>query len=274
MASAVLVTQNPHCLCCTPSRYGSFSERVRNILFMATLFALVGCERDVTPEVADVAPARREERAAPSAISSVSAPRDGFYMGRQLAQTMSHEGAPWLVREERDEEENPDLMVEKLALAPGQVACDVGAGNGFHSLRLAKIVGQDGRVLAVDIQTEMLAMLKKRAKAAGIENIETIVGAPADPRLPDRVCDIVLMVDVYHELSDPPAMLAKLKAALTPTGRVALVEFREEDPDVPIKPLHKMSKAQMTREMAANGLVVDRSFDGLPWQHLMLFRRR
>jgi ubiquinone/menaquinone biosynthesis C-methylase UbiE len=194
-------------------------------------------------------------------------------MGRQLAPTMSHEGAPWLIRPEREAEEKTSMMIEHLGLRSGDTACDVGAGNGYHALRLARKVGSVGRVLAVDIQREMLRLLEARAKQAGVTNIETIRGGQNDPRLPKAACDLILMVDVYHELSEPAAMLAHLRAALSAKGTMALVEFREEDPLVPIKPLHKMSKAQIRREMTANGLAFVSEYDGLPWQHLMFFAR-
>lgn len=193
------------------------------------------------------------------------------YLGRTIAPTMSHHGAGWLVREEREEEENTDLLLEQLRLEPGDVACDVGAGNGYHALRMAKHVEPDGRVIAVDIQPEMLALLKRRAQAAGVANVETRLGEPGDPKLKPETCDLVLLVDVYHELADPGGMLEHLKRALKPDGTIALVEFRANDPSVPIKPLHTMTKAQMKKELAASGLEPVRSFDGLPWQHLIFF---
>jgi len=195
----------------------------------------------------------------------------GEFMGRQIAPTMSHHGAGWLTRSERDDEENTDLLLEQLGLRPGQTVCDLGAGNGYHSLRMAKAVAPGGRVLAIDIQPEMLALLAERAKEAGVSNVEPILGGPNDTGLGDRRCDLILLVDVYHELSNPSAMLRSMKGALTPTGRIALVEFRAEDPSVPIKPLHKMTKAQMKAEFASEGLVPVRTFDELPWQHLVFF---
>ena len=193
------------------------------------------------------------------------------FMGRTIAQTMSYHGADWLIRQERNAEEDTDQLLDELRLVPGQVACDLGAGNGYHSLRMAEKVGPKGKVLAIDIQPEMLEMLRARAKAAGVENIETVVSVPDDPKLGRARCDLILLVDVYHELSDPAVMLEKMKAALKPGGRIALVEFRAEDPKVPIKPLHKMSKDQMVKELGSAGLVVMRTFDGLPWQHLIFF---
>ena len=195
----------------------------------------------------------------------------GTYLGRRIAPTMSHEGADWLTRPERESEEKASVMLEALDLRPGDVACDLGAGNGFHTLEMAKRVAPTGRVLAVDIQPEMLTLLEGRAKAAGITNVETILGASADPKLPRGACDLVLLADVYHELDDPQGMLAHLGDALSPRGRLALLEFRGEDPNVPIKPEHKMTKAQANKELTANGFVLVRSFDDLPWQHLLFY---
>ncbi len=194
-------------------------------------------------------------------------------MGREIAATMSYHGADWLVRDERNAEENTDLLLGQLGLRKGQVACDLGAGNGYHTLRMAKKVGPTGKVLAIDIQPEMLGLLKTRAAQQGVTNVETVLSEPDDPKLGSSRCDLILLVDVYHELSDPAVMLEKMKAALKPGGRIALVEFRAEDPSVPIKPLHKMSKAQMIKEFASAELRPVEVFDGLPWQHLVFFAR-
>jgi ubiquinone/menaquinone biosynthesis C-methylase UbiE len=203
----------------------------------------------------------------------------GTYMGRRIAPTMSHEGADWLTRPEREEEERASKMLDELRLRPGDVACDVGAGNGYHTLEMAKRVAPSGRAIAVDIQPEMLALLEARAKSAGISNVELVLGAPTDPKLPAKGCDLILLADVYHELDDPAGMLAKLRAALSArgpeqAGRLVLLEFRAEDDTVPIKPEHKMSRAQILRELEANGFVLARSYDELPWQHLMFFTVR
>ena len=193
------------------------------------------------------------------------------FMGRTIAETMSHHGAGWLVRPERQAEEDTAQLLEELELQRGSVACDLGAGNGYHTLRMAKKVGPRGTVVAVDIQPEMLSMLRARAKEAGLENVEFILGTQTDPKLGESRCDLILLVDVYHELSDPAFMLQAMKRALRPQGRIALVEYRAEDPEVPIKPLHKMSKAQMKKEFGSAGMRPVRSFDGLPWQHLVFF---
>ncbi|QDT68138.1 Ubiquinone/menaquinone biosynthesis C-methyltransferase UbiE [Planctomycetes bacterium MalM25] len=195
------------------------------------------------------------------------------YLGRPIAQTMHYLGAPWLVRDSRDREEEPAKMLGALGVEPAQTVCDLGCGNGFYTLKLAKLVGPKGRVLAVDIQPEMLDLLTTRAESRGVTNVEPIEGAVDDPHLPAGAVDLVLLVDVYHEFSHPPEMLGAIRASLKPKGRVALVEFRTEDPDVPIKPLHKMSKAQCLKEFEANGFKLVDQFDGLPWQHLLLFAR-
>lgn len=195
------------------------------------------------------------------------------YLGRPIATTMGWRGASWLVRSNREDEERASLLWDALGVRPGWTVCDLGAGNGYHSLELARRVGAEGTVLAVDIQPEMLRMLDERARQAGIENIQLIEGLSYDPRLPESSCDLVLMVDVYHELYHPAHTLQAVHRALKPGGRVVLVEYREEDPDVPIKPDHKMSKAQVNKELNANGFVLDEEFDGLPWQHVMFFKR-
>lgn len=200
--------------------------------------------------------------------------RPGLYLGRAIAPTMSHEGADWLTRPEREAEEQASRMLAALGVKPGDVACDVGAGNGYHTLELARMVAPGGKALAVDIQPEMLALLSERAKAAKLRNVETILGQGVDPRLPRRGCDLVLLADVYHELDDPAGTLRHLAEALSPRGTLALLEFRAEDEAVPIKPEHKMSRAQMKRELEANGFVEVRSFDELPWQHLVFYARR
>lgn len=195
------------------------------------------------------------------------------FEGREIAQTMSWLGAGWLTRPERDAEEDATALHDALGLRPGQTACDVGAGSGYHTVRLARAVGPSGRVLAVDLQPRMLELLRERVAEAGLRNVETIEATASDPRLPDGACDLILLVDVYHELAWPEPMLAAFRRALAPAGRLALVEFRAEDRDVPIKPLHKMSKAQIDRELLPRGFRRAETFDGLPWQHLVLFVR-
>ena len=196
-----------------------------------------------------------------------------IYKGRRIAQTMHYLGAEWLIRENRENEERCSLMLAELGVKPGMTVCDMGCGNGFYSLQLAKMVGPEGKVLSVDIQPEMLKLLKERAAKAKITNIEPILGALDDPKLPKGKVDLILCVDVYHEFSHPEQMLSAMRESLSPQGLVALLEYREEDPKVPIKPLHKMSKAQIMKEYPPNGLKLVKEFDGLPWQHMMFFGR-
>jgi ubiquinone/menaquinone biosynthesis C-methylase UbiE len=195
------------------------------------------------------------------------------YKGRTIARTMHYTGAGWLVRGEREQEERASQMLKVLGVKPGQVVCDLGCGNGFHTLKLAKMVGPRGRVLAVDVQREMLLLLKQRAKENELANIELIHSLYHDPKLPEGKLDLVLMVDVYHEFSHPEHMLRAIHKALKPDGRIALVEFRAEDPKVPIKPEHKMTKEQILKEYRPNGFRLVGEYDKLPWQHLMFFGR-
>ncbi|NBS32580.1 MAG: class I SAM-dependent methyltransferase [Planctomycetia bacterium] len=195
------------------------------------------------------------------------------YLGREIAQTMHYTGAPWLVRESRQREEDCRMLLEALELKPGQTVCDLGCGNGFYTLELARRVGPEGTVYAVDIQPEMLRLLVARARQAKLFNIRPVLGTVMDPRLPPGEVDLVFCVDVYHEFSHPELMLARIRESLRPTGQIVLAEFRGEDPAVPIKPLHKMTKAQVKRELEPNGFTLVREFDKLPWQHLMFFGR-
>jgi ubiquinone/menaquinone biosynthesis C-methylase UbiE len=198
------------------------------------------------------------------------APRE-TYKGRRIAQTMHYTGAPWLIRENRENEERCSLMLANLGVKPGMTVCDMGCGNGYYAVQLAKMVGEQGKVLAVDVQPQMLVMLRQRAEQAGLENITPILGSFHNPRLLDNTVDLILMVDVYHEFSHPELMLAAMRKSLKPDGRIALLEYREEDPDVPIKPLHKMSKQQILLEYEPNGFTLVKEFDKLPWQHMMFF---
>jgi len=199
--------------------------------------------------------------------------RDGtgkIYLGREISHVMGHRGAGWLDRPTREQEERTDLLLASLEVGSNDVIADVGAGTGYFSLPLARLADR-GRVLAVDIQPEMLGILQRKARSERLTNIEPILGAEDDPRLPEGHVDLVLLVDVYHELAFPLEMMRRIADALRPDGRVALVEYRAEDPRVPIKPLHKMTQAQAKRELAAAGLVWKRTLDLLPQQHLMIF---
>jgi ubiquinone/menaquinone biosynthesis C-methylase UbiE len=194
-------------------------------------------------------------------------------MGRRIAPTMSYSGANWLTRETRAREENPEKLLKALSLKQGQTICDFGCGNGYYTIRLAKRLGPQGTVYAVDIQPEMLDLLARAVKPRGLKNVKPVLATEKDPGLPPGAFDMVLMVDVYHELSNPTGALATVRKSLKPEGRLVLVEFREEDPTVPILPLHKMSQAQVMKEITANGFKLIAQFDDLPWQHVLGFVR-
>ncbi len=208
---------------------------------------------------------------------SVAANADGIgkaYLGRQIAHVMGWQGAAWLEREEREREERSDILLRILALAPGQVVADVGAGTGYYSRRIADLVGPTGKVYAVDVQPEMIAMLQTVAKQPGYSRITPVLGAAEDVKLPASSVDVAIMVDVYHELEFPYEVLASVVRALKPGGQVVFVEYRAEDPRVPIKPLHKMSESQIRGEAELHPLVWQRTVNELPWQHVVIFKRR
>jgi ubiquinone/menaquinone biosynthesis C-methylase UbiE len=192
--------------------------------------------------------------------------------GRVIAQVMGYEGADWLERPEREDEEQPAKAIRALGIKPGQVVADVGAGSGYYTVRLAKQVGPIGRVFATDIQPEMLSLLKKRLSRERLDNVELVLATDVDPRLPEGQLDLILMVDVYHELARPQEVLRKLRAALKPDGRLVLIEFRKESAWVPIREEHKMSVKEARMELEAEGYRFDRVIDVLPWQHILVFR--
>jgi SAM-dependent methyltransferase len=197
----------------------------------------------------------------------------GTYMGRPIAQVMGYQGADWLIRDTREEEEQPERMLDALKIQPGQTVADIGAGVGYTSLKISKRVGPTGTVLATDLQPQMLKMLVSNAKDAGITNIQPIRSTQTDTKLPEGKVDLALMVDVYHEASDPEALLQGLKKALKPGGRLVLVEFRGEDPEVPIKPEHKMTLAQVRKEVEPQGFRFKESLEFLPIQHIIIFEK-
>ena len=201
--------------------------------------------------------------------------RDGIgkvYMGREISKVMGHRGARWLERPERARKEKPALLVDSMALAPDAVVADLGAGTGYFTFRIAPRV-PDGRVFAVDIQPEMLNIIRDTIAAQGIDNVTPVKGTVRNPNLPADSVDAALMVDAYHEFSYPREMMRNLREALVPGGRVYLVEYRKEDPSVPIKPLHKMTEAQAKKEMRAVGLEWVATEEMLPRQHFMIFRK-
>jgi ubiquinone/menaquinone biosynthesis C-methylase UbiE len=195
------------------------------------------------------------------------------YMGRELAHVMSADGADWLERSTRQKEEDADAAIAALPINAASVVADIGAGTGYYSFRIARRV-PGGRVYAVDIQDEFINALKTRAQSEGATNVTVIKGTESAPNLGDTSVDLAIMVDVYHELAYPKEMLQALHKALKPGGQLLLLEYRAEDPSIPIKELHKLSVAQAKKEMAANGFVLAEKKDFLPIQHYLLFRKR
>jgi ubiquinone/menaquinone biosynthesis C-methylase UbiE len=197
-------------------------------------------------------------------------PRRHPVSGRIFAPVMGVAGAGWLERAEREEEEAPSKAIEALDLKPGMVIADIGAGSGYYASRLAKKVGPTGRVYATDIQPGMIAILERRIKMEGLTNVTPVLGAMDDPSLPAQSIDLAIMVDVYHELQQPQVFLQRLKSAFKPGGRLVLLEFRKEDPKIPILEAHKMSVAEVKQELEAEGYAIDRVIDVLPWQHIIV----
>ena len=196
------------------------------------------------------------------------------YRGREIAGVMGWQGAAWLERDEREKEERGDLLLRELGLGQGMVVADVGAGTGYYARRMAPLVGSSGTVYAVDVQPEMIQMLGDLAKKANLSNITPVLSSVDNVKLPDASIDLAIMVDVYHELEFPFEVMESVVRALKPGGRVVYVEYRAEDPTVPIKALHKMSEAQVRKEAAAHALVYERTANTLPWQHMVVFRKK
>ena len=193
--------------------------------------------------------------------------------GRKIAGVMGMSGAAWLVRPERIAEENPDGALDAMNIHPGMTIADLGSGVGYMTLRMAKRVGPTGKIYGVDLQPGMLTELQKNAKAAGITNVESVLSEPADPKLPAGQIDMILMVDVYHEISQPQVMLRKLRQALKADGRVVLLEYRAEDPSIPINPEHKMTVDQVRREIEPEGFRLQTPIETLPRQHLLILTK-
>jgi ubiquinone/menaquinone biosynthesis C-methylase UbiE len=197
-----------------------------------------------------------------------------FYMGREIAQVMGWQGAGWLERKERVKEEQPEKLLKALEVKPGMVVADVGAGSGYHTFRIAPIVGKKGKVIASDIQPQMLDIITKKAKQKNVTNIQTVKGTSSDPKLPAGKVDLILMVDVYHEFEFPFEMAEKMVEALKPGGRLAFVEFKLEDQKIPILLVHKMSERQVLKEMAPFKEMTHTKTVDLPWQHVIIFTKK
>jgi SAM-dependent methyltransferase len=193
--------------------------------------------------------------------------------GRRIAGVMGVGGAGWLDRSERELEELPETALDKIGIRPGMAVADVGAGSGYFTVRLAKRVGTSGTVYAVDIQPEMLAILRRRVNSEKLTNVEPILGTESNPRLSPNSLDLILLVDVYHEFSQPQKMLRRMKEALKNDGRLVLLEYRKEDPHIPIRSEHKMSVEEARLELEAEGFKLDKTLSDLPRQHILVFRK-
>jgi len=194
--------------------------------------------------------------------------------GRQYAGAMGVAGAPWLIRSERETEEQPDVALDELKIPKGAVVADIGAGVGYMSWRMAERVGPKGKVYANDIQPQMLDLLKKNMQDRHLTNVAPVLGELDDPKLPPGQMDLVLMVDVYHEFTQPQQMLRHIRDSLKPDGRMVLLEYRAEDPKVPIMPLHKMTVEQVKAEIEPEGFKLDKVIETLPRQHILIFTRK
>jgi SAM-dependent methyltransferase len=203
-------------------------------------------------------------------VAGRAAPRHPL-TGRQIAGIATD--ANWMDRPEREMEEEPDRALQLIAVTPGMVVADVGAGSGYMTVRLARRVGPTGKVYANDLQPAMLEIIRDKAREQGLSNVEIVRGTEDDVRLPEGAIDLVLLVDVYHELSHPQAMLQSIRRALKPNGRLVLVEYRKEDPSIPIADTHRMTVAEARTEVEAEGFVFDRLLTALPRQHVIVFRK-
>ena len=196
-----------------------------------------------------------------------------FYMGREIAQVMGHEAADWLDRPEREAEEAPSMLLKALKLKPGQSIADIGAGSGYLTFPMAQMVAPTGKVYAEEIQQEMLDIIHQRMQERNIKNISMVLGTISDTKLPEKSVDLILLVDVYHEFDHPYEMTKSMVRALKPGGRLVFVEYRKEDPNVPIKLVHKMTEKQVRHEMSLFPIKWVETINVLPRQHIIIFRR-
>lgn len=196
-----------------------------------------------------------------------------WFMGREIAHVMGYQGMGWLNRPEREKEENVSLLIENMDIKPNDIIADIGAGSGYHVFKMAPLV-TNGLVYAVDIQPEMLAEIKRQKKNKSLDNIELILGGEKSPNLPENKIDKILMVDVYHEFSFPYEMLDAMKSALKKDGKIYLIEYRGENPSIPIKTIHKMTEKQAVKEFESAGFKLVKNIDNLPWQHCMIFQKQ
>lgn len=245
---------------------------VRSLLWVCGCLAVLGSNVASFAQEANPDPNHKRyefrERHDPNGIGK-------FYLGREIAHVMGHQGIAWLERQEREEEEGLTLLMEALELKPGMVVADIGAGSGVISLMMAQRIAPRGTVLAVDIQQEMLDALAAKCKQQGVTNVEPVLGSTTSPQLKAATVDLVVMVDVYHEFDMPYEMLTEITKSLKSGGRIAFVEYRKEDPQVPIKEVHKMSEAQVKKEAGIPELKLSwlKTYSKLPRQHVIVFEK-
>jgi protein-L-isoaspartate O-methyltransferase len=250
--------------------------RIVSAVFIVCTLMLADCARENTQGPKQAAGTTIQSEAA-QRYTRIAQTADGIgksYMGREIAGVMGWQGAAWLEREEREQEERGELLLRELGLQPGMQVADVGAGTGYYARRMAKLLGPTGTVFAVDVQPEMIAIGLDLAKKAGITNITPVLSAVDDVKLASASIDVAIMVDVYHELEFPFEVMESLVRAMKPGGRIVFVEYRAEDPNVPIKLVHKMSEAQVKKEAAQHALEFERTATTLPWQHVIIFRKK
>jgi ubiquinone/menaquinone biosynthesis C-methylase UbiE len=237
---------------------------------------VIGLASGMSADSAQPAKEAKKPKAAPTYEFRQQHDPDGigkFYLGREIAQVMGHEGANWLERPEREKEEHCSKLLPALEIKAGDRVADIGAGSGFYTFRISEMVGAKGRVFAVDIQPEMIKIIRGRMRNWKLKNIQPVQGTIADPKLKANDIDLILMVDVYHEFSHPYEMTTAMVKALKPKGRLVFVEYRMEDENVPIKLVHKMTKKQVAKEMAAHALRHVETLNHLPWQHIIIYEK-
>ncbi|MFT6205261.1 MAG: SAM-dependent methyltransferase [Spirosomataceae bacterium] len=238
---------------------------MRNIIYFLFILLFISCKSTAQKETpkSDVYVYKTGD---PSGIGK-------WYMDREIAHVMGFQGIDWLERSDREEEENTSKLIKNMDIQPGDDIADIGAGSGYHVFRMAPLT-ENGTVYAVDIQDEMLASMKLRKEEGNIQNVNLIKGSTQSVNLPENSVDKILMVDVYHEFDFPVEMVASMKKALRSDGKIYLIEYRGEDRNVPIKPLHKMTEKQAVKEMKATGFKLQKNIGNLPWQHCMVFVKK
>ena len=238
---------------------------MRNIIYFLFILLFISCKSTAQKETpkSDVYVYKTGD---PSGIGK-------WYMDREIAHVMGFQGIDWLERSDREEEENTSKLIKNMDIQPGDDIADIGAGSGYHVFRMAPLT-ENGTVYAVDIQDEMLASMKLRKEEGNIQNVNLIKGSTQSVNLPENSVDKILMVDVYHEFDFPVEMVASMKKALRSDGKIYLIEYRGEDRNVPIKPLHKMTEKQAVKEMKAAGFKLQKNIGNLPWQHCMVFVKK